>query len=119
MQRTEQGGIIISCDFCGTDWDAYDESQQRPMVEGHRGSVICLPCLKQALAEMKPAADPYFCTLCVREKIDPSLPRWFHPAPVPSPGLNAHAVVCRDCIHQAAGKFSKDQDVPWRWERGV
>jgi len=117
MQRTEQGGIIISCDFCGSDWDAYDDSFANPMVEGHHGSVICLNCTKQALEEMKPAREPYRCTLCIREGIDAELPRWFHPAPTPSEGLNPHACACRDCIHQAAGKFSKDKDVDWKWQQ--
>ncbi|MBI1371591.1 MAG: hypothetical protein GC159_02355 [Phycisphaera sp.] len=116
MQRTEQGGVIISCDFCGVDWDAYDESMSNPMVEGHRGSVICLSCLKQALEHMAPAESEFMCTLCVNEKVPAGTERWFHPSPTPSPGLNAHAVVCRACIRQAAGRFNKDKDVDWTWE---
>ncbi len=117
MQRTEPGGVIISCDFCGTDWDPYDETCARPMAEGHHGSVICLECVKQALRQIAEGEGEYFCTMCIREGISADLPRWKHPGPAPSPGLNPNAVLCRDCLYQAAGKFSKDPDVDWKWER--
>ncbi len=117
MQRPDADGIIISCDFCGTDWDPYDEAQLRPMVEGHHGSVICLVCVKAALEQMDTRADEYRCTLCLREGLPPELPRWRCADAVISPGLNKDAMACRDCIHQAAGKFSKDPDVDWKWER--
>jgi len=116
MQRTEDGGIIISCDFCGTDWDAYDESYANPMAEGHRGSVICLTCLKQALEHMSPAESAFMCTLCVIEEVPAGTERWYHPSPQPSAGLNQHAMACRACIRQAAGRFNKDKDVDWTWE---
>jgi len=117
MQRSEQGGIVISCDFCGVDWDAYDQTMSRPMVEGHRGSVICLECLKRALKEMRePAAgDEYSCVMCLREGLTEA--RWFHPSPTPGAGLNAGAVVCRACIRQAAGRFGKDPEVAFEWPR--
>ena len=117
MQRTEPDGIIISCDFCGTDWDPYDESNPRPMIEGHLGSIVCLECVKLALAEMSPRAGDFRCTMCIIEGIKPEVPRWAHPAPTPSPGLNPDALICKPCIHQAAGRFSKDPDVPWKWKR--
>lgn len=117
MQRTEAGGIIISCDFCGTDWDPYDETQSRPMIEGHHGSVICLECVKMALREMTPGEGPFFCTLCRHEDLPADLPRWRHPHASSSPGLNAEATACQPCINQAAGRFSKDPDVKWKWER--
>lgn len=103
MQRTEHGYVIISCDYCGTDWD-----QVRPMIEGHRGSVLCLNCLKLALASMTPPGERYHCNLCIRDGLDQ--PRWT------SPATGAHA--CRSCVHQAAGTFSKDPDVDWTWQRG-
>lgn len=116
MQRSEDGGIIISCDFCGSDWDAYDESNSRPMVEGHHGSVICLECVKQALEQMSVRVGDYRCTLCVREGLPATRPRWTHPNAPPSPGLNVHAIACRACIRQAARRFHKDTDVPWQWD---
>jgi hypothetical protein len=115
MQRNDSGGIIISCDFCGTDWDAYDETYANPMVEGHHGSVICLTCTKRALEEMTPPGVPYRCAMCLREGLDADRPRWIHPAPAPSPGLNPGAIVCRACIRQAARRFHKDPDVQWQW----
>ena len=117
MQRKEPEGIIISCDFCGTDWDAYDETYSNPMVEGHHGSVICLNCVKMALEGMTPGEGTFTCALCVHDDLPPETPRWSHPNPVPSPGLNMLAVACRPCIRQAAGRFSKDPDVKWKWEK--
>ncbi len=104
MQRTEHGYIIISCDYCGTDWD-----EIKPMIEGHRGSVLCLNCLKIALADLRPADEEFFCNLCVREKIAVGTLRWT------SLATGVHA--CQSCIHQAAGTFSKDPDVDWKWQR--
>jgi len=115
MQRTEAEGIVISCDFCGTDWDPFDQENTNPMVEGHHGSVICLSCLKRALAERKPAESGFNCTMCLEDR-DAGAERWFHPTPVPSEGLNPEAAVCLRCIHQAAGRFHKDPDVSWTWE---
>jgi len=109
MQRQTTDGIIISCDFCGTDWDPHDTTCARPMVEGHHGSVICLTCLQQALADHAEPAGPYTCTMCLREGLEKS--RWFHPAPVPGDGLNDGATVCLSCIKQAARRFHKDPDV--------
>jgi len=110
MQRTEDGGIVISCDFCGTDWD-----EELPMIEGHKGSVLCLACLKRALDEAKPADEPFTGTLCLSEK--PAGARcWLHPAAIASPGLNPDAPLCWDCIRLAAKGFHKDPDVDFRWD---
>ncbi len=112
MQReATDGGIIISCDFCGTDWDPYDMDQPRPMMEGHRGSVICLPCVKVALVEIAPGSDPYECTLCRKETLPADLPRWH------SDGGAMPANLCKDCLNQAAGTFSKDPDIDWKRPR--
>ena len=115
MQREEGDGVIISCDFCGSDWDAHDETNAHPMVEGHHGSVICLACMKTALKQMATAEGPLQCTLCLHEKLEESIPRWSHSSPDASPGLNPVAVVCRPCIRQAAGRFHRDEDVEWEW----
>ena len=63
MQRTENGFIIISCDFCGTDWD-----EVIPMIEGHRGSVLCLDCMKTALDHMVADEVKFECSMCLREQ---------------------------------------------------
>ena len=115
MQRTEQDGIIISCDFCGVDWDPHDETYANPMVEGHHGSVICLTCLRDALEQLAPREAGFDCCMCLQHR-EAGTEAWAHPAPQPGPGLNPHAVACRPCIRQAAGRFSKDPDVQWKWE---
>ena len=106
MQRNEDGGVVISCDFCGTDWD-----ELVPMIEGHRGSVLCLECLKAAHDQARPQDPLFSCTMCLREGLPVDLARWTHPSP--SPTANRLAVICADCISQAAGTFSKDPDVDW------
>jgi hypothetical protein len=105
MQRLEDGFIVISCDFCGTDWD-----ELIPMIEGHRGAVLCLPCLQRALTEARPGLDKFSCRLCLRENLPSSLPRWTHPA-------HPDAIACQDCIHQAAAAFDRDPDVDWKWQK--
>ncbi len=105
MQRTEQDGVVISCDFCQTDWDG-----QSAMIEGHHGSIICLECLKKALVDARPADGKYQCTLCLRINIPPSLPRWHFPN-------RPEKLVCQECLHQAAKAMSKSDHVNWKWER--
>jgi len=113
MQRNEDGGIVISCDFCGTDWD-----EEIAMIEGHKGSVLCLACLTQALGNAGPAEDTYQCTLCLVGQ-PPELKRWLHPGPAPSPGLNEGASLCWDCIRLAAKGFHKDPDTEFRWDSSL
>ena len=115
MQRQEASGVVISCDFCGVDWDPYDQQMTRPMVEGHHGSVICLGCLQSALKQMAEGEGPFRCTMCLREDLDPATEQWSHPNPTPAAGLNVDAVACRACLRQAAGRFHKDPDVDWQW----
>lgn len=115
MQRTETEGIVISCDFCGTDWDPYDTSYANPMVEGHHGSVMCLACMKRALAEIQAWESAFDCPMCLQHH-EAGTEAWTHPEPGDQPGINAGAVVCRPCIRQAAGRFNKDTDVAWKWE---
>jgi hypothetical protein len=86
------------------------------MVEGHHGSVICLECMKTALDKMAPAGTEFHCCLCLQDFPLGTI-HWRHPAPAALPGLNPLAIACKSCIHQAAGKFSKDPDVKWKWER--
>lgn len=108
MQRTENGGVIISCDFCGTDWDP--DTGLPPMSEGHHGSVLCLECMKLALVEAKPMDKPYACTLCLLDDVPATMPAY-------RGSKRPNAVACEDCIKQAAGVFSKDPDVDWKWVR--
>ena len=107
MQRTEKnGGVVISCDFCGTDWD-----QDLPMIEGHHGSVICVECLKVALVNTKPHPSTYHCTMCIRDSLPEDLPRW-----LPQAGrktANVNAIICQECVDQAARAFHRDKDGDW------
>lgn len=110
MQRETPEGIVISCDFCGVDWD-----EVKPMLEGHKGSVMCLDCLRRALDEAGPAEEPFTCTLGLTEH-DAGKLCWRHPAPEPSPGLNADAVAAWQHIRLAAKTFQKDKDIDFRWD---
>ena len=106
MQREETNSIVISCDFCGTDWD-----QVLPMIEGHRGSILCLACLKIAIDEIKVHQNTFCCALCIRENLPENLPRW-RPDPYPE-RANQKALLCEDCLRQAVEKFHRDPDVDW------
>ena len=107
MQRQCEDGIVIACDFCGTDWD-----DQLPMIEGHRGSVICLPCLQQAIDATAPAASAFTCTLCLQD-LDAADRRW-QPA---GPGGSPDAAICQACIEQATRAFDRDPDVDFHAPR--
>ena len=103
MQRIEDGSLIISCDFCRTDWDGVS-----PVIEGHRGAIICLECLKLALDSLITGDSTYKCVLCLRDPLPATLARFSHSA---SPTTYA----CRDCIHQTADVFDRDSDIDWQW----
>ena len=105
MQRTEPDGVVIACDFCGTDWD-----EVMPMIEGHRGSVLCLECMKLALEHAQAGSEGLSCTMCLRE-LPAYVPRWSQQPPPDR--ANQDAVLCRDCLDQAINAFGKDPDVPW------
>jgi hypothetical protein len=90
------------CDFCGRCW-----SPDRPMVEGHRGSLVCGPCLTVAWVEVvnhgqRSAMPGTECRLC-RETRDG--PAWASPL---------EAVACLRCIKQSAGVLAKDAESGWK-----
>lgn len=105
----------VLCDFCHREW-----TDQRPMVEGHRGSCICGACLEVAytqlmapreeLAGEQTAAPPpstalrRTCVLCLEE----------HPPPFWESPLNPEALACRRCVRQSAAVLQKDPDSHWR-----
>lgn len=107
MQREEPEGIVIVCDFCHRDWDG-----QEPMIEGHHGSILCLECLKVALVEQGMREEKYKCTLCLRFNLPPAMPRWSNRA-------HPEAIVCQECLYQAARGFSRNPEVPWTFEPGL
>jgi hypothetical protein len=104
MQREDPEGIVLVCDFCRRDWDG-----QEPMIEGHHGSILCLECLKLALPAQATDGEKYKCTLCLRFNIPTELPHWSNPA-------HTEAIVCQECLYQAARAFGRNPDVPWKFD---
>ena len=105
MQRTENDMVIISCDFTGLDWD-----EKMSMIEGHRGAVLSLEALRQAIEQATDADAAVECTMCLRT-IDPPQRIW-RPTDPPATA-NADAVICWDCIQQADKAFAADADSDW------
>ena len=104
MQREAPEGIVILCDFCRRDWDGLE-----PMIEGHHGSILCLECMKLALRDQPAGTEKFTCTLCLRFNIAPKLPRWSNPA-------HPEAIVCQECLYQAARTFSRNTDNAWTFD---
>jgi hypothetical protein len=96
----------VLCDFCRAPW-----VEALPMVEGHRGSVICGRCLSVACATLAPSlregeggrADSP-CTMCLETRDEP---RWISPA-------SPEASICARCIELAARTLERDRDFDWR-----
>ncbi len=91
------------CDFCMGAWDG-----SAPMVEGHRGSLICGKCLTVAyralvLGEGEAVGPGLECTLCLETRQQSA---WRSP-------LSDNAVACERCIRQAAQTLTKDEDSEW------
>ena len=93
------------CDFCGKEWDG-----ESPVVEGHKGSLICGDCLAAAYRELAlkdggagtgTAAAGYTCVMCLEQRKEPG---WA--------GATG-AVVCRRCARQSAAVLAKDKDYSW------
>ncbi|MBT8486711.1 MAG: hypothetical protein HKO59_14365 [Phycisphaerales bacterium] len=111
---TDENNVQMSdvlCDFCHREW-----TDELPLLEGHRGRMICGNCLSiayQLLANERSsnAEAGYTCTLCRegpedRAALDRTEERgWASPA--------TGAAVCARCVRQAAGALHKDPDFPW------
>lgn len=101
---TAEGSDFFKCDFCHASWD-----ESRPMVEGHRGSLICGPCLRIAYAEVIVSGggvsheDVTNCTMCLSHR---SESHWRSPA-------FPEAVICRWCMDKAATILAKDPSTDW------
>lgn len=99
-----QGNQFFKCDFCASAWE-----ESRPMVEGHRGSLICAECLSMAYAEVillragTPHADITACTLCLMHREDD---HWKSPL--------SDAAACAWCITKSADILEKDPDAGWK-----
>ena len=79
------------------------------MVEGHRGSLICGPCLTVAYTELVhlhtgQERSGGLCVMCLEHRPQA---QWESPL---QPGTCA----CVRCVRQAAGVMSKDPDSGWK-----
>jgi hypothetical protein len=93
----------IICDFCHPPW-----REDLPVVEGHRGAIICGDCLTAAYRGLifgeSPPVDPgYSCRLCLEQRSDAG---WQSPR-------YPDAAVCARCVRQSAGVLHKDRDYEW------
>lgn len=92
------------CDFCGHHW-----AEDRPMIEGHRGSLVCGRCLSVAYAAVVHAGaggavDGPACTMCLETRPEA---HWDSP-------LRDKARICRRCIELAARQLQRDRGSGWR-----
>lgn len=90
------------CDFCGGTW-----TEDLPMVEGHKGSLICGACLREAFRRVvvlgeNSADEGYACALCLLTKPEAA---WRSPA--------TGSTACRWCINRSATMLAKDPDSRW------
>jgi hypothetical protein len=102
--KAAEGNEFFKCDFCRRAW-----AEDRPMVEGHQGSLICSSCLSTAytdvvLADGGTQLAGGMCTLCLEQRDDP---QWQSP-------LFEEARICRRCIKQSAGTLEHDPDHAWK-----
>lgn len=98
-----QGNEFFKCDFCRKAW-----AEDRPMVEGHKGSLVCSQCLTLAFDELwnRPGGQrgDVTCTMCLEQREEPF---WLSPA-FPEVGI------CRRCVKQAAVMLERDPDAGWK-----
>jgi hypothetical protein len=101
MHNTDaDGNEFFLCDFCHSPW-----AEDRPMVEGHRGSLICARCLTLAFRAViiDQQGEPGECALCLQFKEEPC---WVSP-------VDDAARACYNCIAQSARMLEKDKDYNW------
>jgi len=105
-ETNDQGEMLFRCDFCRTRW-----SDGRPMVEGHRGALICGSCLSIAYTELVHLRSGYApdrkeaCKLCLENGRDEL--HWASP-------VEESVIACRRCVKQSAGVLHKDPDSAWK-----
>lgn len=101
---SEDGAAFFKCDFCARPW-----AEDRPMIEGHQGSLVCAACLSAAyralaLESAGTAPGGWVCTMCLEERTQRG---WRSPE-------RPEAVICLRCVKQSATQLEKDPDAGWR-----
>ena len=92
------------CDYCGNSW-----ADDRPMIEGHRGSCLCVKCLSVAYRVLAidddgvASSESTTCAMCITTNGE--FPLW------ESPSTGAFA--CAQCVKRTAGIMHKDPDIAW------
>ncbi len=99
-----QGNDFFKCDFCHKPW-----ADDRPMVEGHQGALICSQCLTPAYVDIVHAGGgkelvEAKCSLCLEARPEA---KWASP-------LFPETIACRRCIKQCAGVLEHDEDHNWK-----
>lgn len=103
--QSAQGNDFFKCDFCGKSW-----AEDLPMVEGHRGSLICAPCLSEAYTQVVHVGNLALpsgnetCAMCLEVRKDG---QWRSTRGIPS-------LICLRCIKQGARMLEKDPDLGWK-----
>lgn len=101
----QMGPEDFICDFCHQTW-----AEDRPMVEGHKGSLICGRCVTLSHAAVihhesgELPGDHDACTTCLMHKHGE--PHWRSPA--------TDAMICRECVLRSGLMLVKDPDTDWQ-----
>ena len=93
----------ILCDFCGSAaW-----ASNLPCVEGHRGSIVCGPCLTRAytvlVLQNQNVSTSDTCRMCLEDK---ETQFW-------RGDVEPNATICTRCVKQSAGVLTKSKH--WDW----
>ncbi len=93
----------ILCDFCAVAAWAAGE----PCVEGHKGSIICGDCLRQAYELLvhgeSTTQSSQKCRMCLEDRDEPS---W-------TSEIDPTATICFRCMKQASAVLQKSKH--WDW----
>ncbi len=106
------------CDFCGCSY-----RDDRPMIEGHRGSLICGVCLGRAYSQLVvrnagiTVPEHIACTLCLMNKQGD-----YYQSPVRATATEHGADIeqapgacaCRWCVDRSAQMLAKDSEANWK-----
>ncbi|MHC4977374.1 MAG: hypothetical protein ACYTF7_12360 [Planctomycetota bacterium] len=98
-----QGTEFFKCDYCHASWE-----ESNPMVEGHRGSLLCAKCIRVAYTQLVSNEAPDLestesCAMCLEAR---NQPIWV------SPATDAHA--CLRCVKLGARALESDDDTDWQ-----